>query len=259
MIWNNRGFTGLNRTEVKKPQGISGWGFGLTLAGLLLIIGGFIIFQSNIFLLRHIEISGNRLLAKEEILDRLGLKHRVNLWQTDPEGLARNLLKLPAIRRVTVERKFPDTLIIQVVEREPLCLVDSPKGLLELDEAGVILSVGRTEAAGTLPVLTGLKGFQLVPGLPGRIQHVLYPEGVKLLLAAGADLRQEISQVDVGHFRVYTVDSIQVEFGDTTNLPEKMATLRALLARSDRRRMVEIDLRAPAQPVIRTANDHLSG
>lgn len=249
----------MHHTESDKQSAVSGWGFGLTLMGLALIIGGFVLFHSNVFLLRHIELTGNRLLAKEEILDRVGLSRRVNLLLTDIEGLAQDLLKNPVIRKVTIERKFPDTLIIQVVERDPLCLVDSKKGLLELDEAGVVLSVSRPESVGNLPVMTGLKGLELIPGPPSSVRHVLFSDGVKLLLAAGSDLRREISQVDVAQFRLYTVDSIQVELGDTTYLPEKMASLRTLLAGSDRRRMNGIDLRVPAQPVIRMERAQNSG
>ncbi|HEX2952793.1 MAG TPA: FtsQ-type POTRA domain-containing protein [Bacillota bacterium] len=224
--------------------------YGLVLLILLIMIGGFIFFQSDFFLLRKIELSGNSSLSKEELLDRTGLNQRINIFQVDLGEYRHRLLNFPEIYRVNLERKLPDTLILHVTERKALCLIPKSDGFYEVGSDGVIIRKRNEQEPINLPVLTGLKNSP--SGQPPKLHSKSFSDAQKIVLATDGALRTELSEVDLVHYRLYTTDSIQVELGNTSRIEEKIAALHLLLASNDRRGIIGIDLRVPSQPIVLT-------
>lgn len=227
-------------------------GFGLTLLGLLLLVGGVIFFQSDYFLLRQIDFSGRCSISNEELLERTGLNQRINIFQINLKRLEKRFLLIPQIQSVTLSRRLPNRLSVHIVERIPFCLVARNEGLLAIGVDGTVIEKRGADRPADCPILTGLRQKPLTGGVLKRFDDPLFHQGIDILQAAGVGLRAELSEVDLVRYRLFTRDSIQVELGDTIRIQEKMDGLRALLTNSDRRKIIGIDLRVPSQPVVLT-------
>lgn len=114
------------------------------------------------FAIRHVEIAGAQHTSGAD-LD--ALKNRYtgkNLFHIDIAGLRREVVALPWVSRVEIEKKLPDTLRIVIVERVPVALAETDRGVAYVDEQGTAFaeltpSVGDPD----LPLITGASGADL--------------------------------------------------------------------------------------------------
>jgi cell division protein FtsQ len=194
--------------------------------------------ESEYFSLHEVEISGNSLVSREEILRALGISDQHSLLSFNVEGAAASLLALPYVARAEVRRALPDRLVVEVVERKPLALL-ALGPLYLVDEDGAIFK--RLEASDPegLPIVTGLSRELLSrpdPRLTAAVQ------AVKVLREAGAFSRFSISEVHLGEeFEVTLVlapDGARASLGrvpaDGAGLSarlERLARVTAALAR----------------------------
>ncbi|MBI2504954.1 MAG: FtsQ-type POTRA domain-containing protein [Candidatus Latescibacteria bacterium] len=114
------------------------------------------------FRLQALEVKGLRLLHGQEILAASGLSEGQNLLLVDLDQVAGRLQTLPWVRKVYLERRPPDRLRVQVVERRRLAWICLDQ-LYGIDEDGVLLPAEK-EAAETradldLPLFSGFEGI----------------------------------------------------------------------------------------------------
>jgi cell division protein FtsQ len=92
------------------------------------------------FAVRQIEFTGavhTPRAAVEGVTNRyVGL----NLFKIDIARVQHDLRSLPWIQRIAIEKKLPNTLRINIVERTPAALLRGPSGIRYVDAAGVTLS-----------------------------------------------------------------------------------------------------------------------
>jgi len=142
------------------------WAMGviiLLVLGVYTFIQGarYLIEQTDLFLLKKIEVTGNRYIDREDILSRVKLELNQPLYQIDPRELTKELLQNKYIRAVSISRNLPGTLVIDVQERQPVFyLID--KYIYMVDESGIILKKLPTMPINKIPVVTGLKVAQLL-------------------------------------------------------------------------------------------------
>jgi len=138
------------------------------------------------FAIRHVEINGAQHTSRAD-LDALRTRYAgKNLFHIDIAGLRREVVALPWVSRVEVEKKLPDTLRILVVERVPVALAETDKGVAYVDESGSAFAE-LTPAVGDpdLPMVTGASGAELA-----RCVTVL-----RRLRAQDAELYARVSEV----------------------------------------------------------------
>lgn len=161
------------------------------------------------FRVRRVEVVGSRFAAPYEVVEASGITRASNVFD-DTDVWRRTLLRHPMVADVRVERRLPGTIVLRVVEVEPIALVRTPE-LRMVDPAGRVLPV---EAAGfdvDLPVIAipssidadGRLGDataaalvdalarvrRLEPGIAARVSEVLpQPDGgVRMVLTAPDD------------------------------------------------------------------------
>lgn len=143
------------------------WGVGGIVASGLVVLG---ITQSprvlrrlEVFRVTQVEVIGTRYLAPHEALAVSGIDEGSNLFD-DAEPWLAALGAHPLVEDVTLEREFPGTLILRVVEVAPVALVATPV-LLPVDARGRILPIEPTAVEMDLPVI----GVQSRAGPDGRL------------------------------------------------------------------------------------------
>jgi cell division septal protein FtsQ len=90
----------------------------------------------SLFSLDRFHVSGNARARTADILATLGAFRGRNLITLGLSGVADRLGENPWIDRVTLAKRFPDGLAVQVVERRPVALVSEEGRLSWVDGAG---------------------------------------------------------------------------------------------------------------------------
>jgi cell division protein FtsQ len=116
------------------------------------------------FELQVINITSDGRLLPEQLREYAGLQTGTNLFSIDFDRLRRTLEEVPLVESVTIERKLPDTLNINVIERVAMAQIRwNPRALPFLvDRYGVILPM--TRSGQSLPLVEGLKLEKIRPG-----------------------------------------------------------------------------------------------
>ncbi len=156
-----------------------------------------LVHHSDMFVLRNIEVSGNRYVKEAEIVAAAELQPGMRLMEVDPDRVvARILERIKYLEGVSVGRSFPSTLMISVQERQPVAyLVDHR--VYMVDRHGVILLKKPDMDLQNLPLISGLTVRKLLQ------------DRQPLLDALG--LIQKIKEVDDGLFHVISEIHLNVK------------------------------------------------
>jgi cell division protein FtsQ len=83
-----------------------------------------------------IQLSGNRYVRPGDISAQLGFGPGDSIFTADPQQARANLRKLDWIRDAQISVRYPDTILVHVVEKEPFALWQSDRGLYAVDRGG---------------------------------------------------------------------------------------------------------------------------
>jgi len=159
--------------------------------GLLLLVGGpiwvmksgwlarqqenFIAYTADNGLgLKDIFIQGRVQTDPKDIEAALGIKVGDPLLTFDVEAARTRLEALPWIKHATVQRRYPDTLFVQLEEREPFAFWQREKKLSLVDKTGFVLTTENLGRFAGKPQLIGNEA----PQRAAELFHELgvYPE-----------------------------------------------------------------------------------
>jgi len=154
----------LHRNSLRAPEVKRGF---LIIALLTLIVAGSLVCgavygyhwlsRSDFFQLTAIDIVGNQEVSKETIVQLAGVDLHANLLALDLAGIAPKIRGYGWIESVELRKEWPSRLRIEVRERRPLALLNTPKGLYYVDSKGELFAPlnGQTEL--DFPIITGLE------------------------------------------------------------------------------------------------------
>lgn len=195
--------------------------------------------RMEFFRVRRLVIEGTRYAAPDEIVSRLRVDTTASIWDGVSPLVAR-VREHPQVREVRIRRRLPGTLVVQVTERPPVALVNTPTGLRVTDADGVILPVDPTAIDVDLPVLATRDTLLL--RLLSEVQITL-----PALYAQVSDARRGAEGavvLDLASIRLLAGADVS-----SGRLAEALAVQQDLVTRG--RRAVELDLRFRDQVVAR--------
>lgn len=200
------------------PKRVPRWKLALIASGLVVVAaspwwGLLILRRLDFFHVRRIEIVGGRYIVQSDIVTLLHVDTLASVW--DPTGpLVARIARQPQVERVTIHRKLPGTLVVDITENLPVALVPSTRGLLSAyDARGVQLPIDLARIPVDAPVLCRPDPALLrllgsvraaLPILYGRISEVCPEKGGEFLFTLDelpvrtmADVTvDELNQVD---------------------------------------------------------------
>lgn len=140
------------------------FGFLYKLLSALLIFAALLVGCVVFFRVNTVVVSGNSRYAEAEVIQSSGVEQGDNLFALNKYQISRQIYtQLPYVDEVSIHRKLPDTLLIQVTESYPvaaLCaggeywLLDARCKLLERGDA----SLAQGKAGGAGPDAIGARG-----------------------------------------------------------------------------------------------------
>lgn len=213
-----------------------------TLLGLVLTA-----VYSPILALREVRVEGTSRVSAEEVVAALDGQLGVPLALLDFGAIETELGAFPLIRSYVTETLPPDTLVIHVVEREPVGSVAVTGGYQLVDPAGIVLQ----ESVDRLP------GVPLIDLAGAVVSSPAFDSAVQVLLSLPPAL---LAQVDT--ISAHTQDDVtlvltgvgqRVAWGSADDSVQKAALLAALIAVTDPAQAGEFDVSAPSNGVFRPA------
>ncbi|MEV0706577.1 cell division protein FtsQ/DivIB [Nocardia aurea] len=111
---------------------------------------------------RTVDIDGLSAVGDAEVHERLRIPSGRSMLRIDTDAMARRVADIPKVSSVRVQREFPSTVRVSVVERTPVLYFESPQGAHLVDAQSTEFAI---EAA---PI--GVP--QLITGNPGSADPV---------------------------------------------------------------------------------------
>ena len=196
------------------------------------------------FRVRSVDIQGIQRMDSKPVFELAVDQKSMAMPLVDVSAIRERLLKYGWVKDARVSRRLPDTLVIDIVERQPAALWQDEQQLSLIDAEGVVLDRVPISAMPDLPLLMG-------PGANAQSRNL------EALLAEAPTLRPQLESASwVGKRRW----DLNFQSGETVALPEGTAAAKAALAKFAKldksagllgRGIVRIDLRIPGKMVVR--------
>ena len=200
------------------------------------------------FTLKRVEITGAQRVSRLAIYNVAFDQDSMAMPLVDLAATRARLLRFGWIREARVSRRLPDTLVIDIVERQPVAIWQNNQQLSLIDADGVVLEPVRIDHMPNLPLVIG----------PDANRHMA---GLGELLQAAPRLRPQIAGATwVGERRW----DIRFQSGELLTLPEGDEEARRAIARfamMDQqdpllgRGFARIDMRDPRRTYVRISRE----
>jgi cell division protein FtsQ len=247
-----------SKLPVKEAQAnrLAGWAFSLfvlAIAGVALVAldvpakvgvaAGEAVGDAG-FRVKSIDVRGIKRMDPRPVYELAADQKTTAMPLLDVSGIRERLLEYGWVKDARVSRRFPDTLVIDIVEREPAALWQDEDRLTLIDREGVVLDRVPVSQMPDLPLLIG----------KGANAHAVALDG--LLNKAPALKAQLVSATWVGERRW----DLAFQSGETVALPEgdaAAATALTRFAKMDKsagllgRGILRFDLRIPGKMTVR--------
>lgn len=210
---------------------------GAKIGGLiiLLIITVFALMLTPYFHIKWFDITGNEKVTNEQIIQTANLQYNTNLFKVNLKNAESAISKIPYINTVTVRRKLPDGIRVQVTECVPVAYMPFGTAYVMIDENGKLLeTVDKLENGPALPVVNGITvdNFQL-----GMSLSETNPNEAKALKSLLEKLREYELYDRVSAFDISNSDNLSFVFdqhkkvvvGDSYRLDYKLMMLKAAI------------------------------
>ncbi len=193
------------------------------------------------FRVKDILVTGRDHIEANDLLSHLNVAHNAPIFGIDIAFAQKSIASIPWVQDVTVTRRLPDKIVVQITERDPVALWQYQKKLSLIDETGRVLTSRGLEAYQSLPLVVG-------EDAPEHIKELLG------LLKAEPEVADELqSAARIGGRRW----DLHLKSDMTVKLPEEDVelALRQLVAMAENDHLLEkniknIDLRIPDQMVV---------
>lgn len=218
-------------------------GLKMALAVVLVVAGlvglGLVLYFTPLMSARGIEVTGVEAVPREEVLDAAQVQLGTPLLQIDTGAVAERVATIRRVASTRVQRQYPSTLRIAVVERVPVVVKDFSDGPHLYDRDGVDFA--------TAPPPTMLPYLDVEhPGPDDPATKA----ALQVITALAPDVAARISRVDapsVASITLTLIDGRVVIWGGADRTAEKAQKLAALLTRPGR----VYDVSSPDLPTVR--------
>lgn len=197
---------------------------------------------SPLLALRQVTVTGVERISAEQVADAVSGQLDIPLALLDFDRIEGELSEFSLIRSYVTETVPPDTLVIHIVERQPIALVARGDSYDQVDPAGVVIAA--SVERGGLPVIdTGGDGTD----------GASFRAAVEVLLAMPADVLASIDTISANTRNDVRLSlagvAPEVAWGSGTESALKASVLARLLDQPECASAEVIDVSAPLAPI----------
>lgn len=222
---------------------------------LLVIFGSIFIYRSDLFHVNNVQVNGSAHLTSQEITSIAAVSDDSTLLRLDSKGIKERLEDNAWVQNAAIHRVFPDTIVIDITEREPGAVVkiNDRSNWVHLGLDGAWLSAATTD-----DWENAMKIIDVSPSMPAPISGAMCADGginnaLDILNSISDDLRSRIVSISAESSiktSLNLVDGVTVAFGDSSDIEVKEAVINSLLNEYEGR-ISYINVRVPTRPTYR--------
>jgi cell division protein FtsQ len=189
---------------------------------VVLFVGlGLLLYFTPIMAARNVVITGVGAVTQEEVIAAAAVKDGTPLLQVNTDDVAERVATIRRVASARVQREYPSTLRITVVERIPVVVKDYPDGPHLFDRDGVDFA--------TAPPPPNLPYLETENPGPGDLPTKAALEVMTALRPEVAGQVAKVSAPSVAAVTLTLVDGREVVWGTNDRTEEKAQKLAALL------------------------------
>lgn len=227
----------------------------LSILGALGCFGGVLgIFISPSFRVEQVTVRRDAGSAGEEVTRATQLAQVIgqNIFLVNTQRVAQEVAQVPSVRQARVMPRFPNAVEVEIVERAPIAVWQTPHGGFLVDDQGYVLAEageGTPPSKPSMMTVRDTTGRELRLGDQVSQRSLLAARELVLAMpAAGVKVRE----VELGaQGLVFVTESgWKVIFGETDALNAKLANLAVMTEQAQKQnlRIAVLDLRPKDRP-----------
>lgn len=212
---------------------------------ILIIIAIYGILHTRLFSVKNIVVLNNNHLTSEDVISISGVSLGDNIYKKSTKDIKNALFKNSYIEDATIKKKLPNTVEIDVTERNINYMIQFSDTYVYLNNQGYMLE--QTTEKANVPIIVGLSTDQNSVVIGGRLNADDLSKMNKIIkiceLAKINELNDLITKIDISDEKNYVVEMESrgkvINFGDCSNysdLNTKMLYLTSILAVTDNSR-----------------------
>ena len=215
------------KTNRRMNPGVLRW---LLLVVPILFVGSatYVVINSSLLRVQEIEVVGAQTLDSRELGLITGLKDQ-SMLMLDVDQAYENVLSLPQVKSVSLERNWPNTITLHVMEREPVALWSVGGRDYAVAADGTVLAGGAPSSAA--PHIVEPNSRRIM-GLGDRVHPDAIAFATRIFRESPQFVGQRVQQLeyrpDIGVTAVFQ-NGMRVTFGDDRAYEYKVAVLSNLL------------------------------
>jgi cell division protein FtsQ len=194
------------------------------LVAIVVTVGlGLVLYFTPLMSVRNFVVDGLRVLPQDEVVVAANVRTGTPLLQVDTNKVADRVAAIRRVASVRVQREYPSTLRVTVVERIAVAVKDFPDGSHQFDRDGVDFATGPPPPG--VPYLDVENPGPSDPPTKAALQ---------VLVALHPDVTVQLARIAAPSLASITLtlkDGRVVVWGTTDRTEEKAETLAALLTR----------------------------
>lgn len=227
----------INKKKMSRRRKLKKHILTMLLAVVVMCVGLVLVF-SLFFKINTVTISGDKVYSDKVVIEKSGIEIGENLFKISEEKLTEKLSgDLPYIKSVTVERKLPDTMIINISAAKEVAAITTAKGFVLLDETGKVLDKNASILKENVAVINNVNLKEYVEGETVVLTDEKKTETlIKLFEAiknADMQLLTEIDLKNINDIKIKYDDRITFAVGSLTNIETKLARGMAALEKEN--------------------------
>jgi len=210
------------------------------------------LYNSHLFDIKEIKITGNRRVTDEKILQLSQIAPGLSLLKISPREIRNALASEVWVKEIEIIRHFPRTLELRVKEREPFASLAIDGHFFLIDQEGVVLEYLKSGPIG--PVIRDVKPAEIEIGK--KVQSDSLANAIacleNLLPSLGQSIK-EISAPSMDDLSFITSEGIRIIYGRAEEMAKKKYILNAILsqAKINNEKIEYIDIRVVSNPVVK--------
>ncbi|MCK0173358.1 MULTISPECIES: cell division protein FtsQ/DivIB [Mycobacteriaceae] len=209
------------------------------LLSVLAVALGLLLYFTPIMSARNIVVVGIDAVPREEVLAAAAVAPGTPLLQVNTDAVAERVATIRRVASARVQREYPSSLRITIVERVPVVVKDYPDGPHLFDRDGVDFATG--PPPGILPYLETANPGPSDPATEAALE---------VMLALPPDVAGQVARIaapSVASITLTLIDGRTVVWGTNDRTEEKALKLAALLTQPGR----TYDVSSPDLPTVK--------
>ena len=231
---------GLERVRKKRTRMTISRRLITILVAIALTVAFGVIIVAAFFRVSEIRVEGNTVYNDQDIIDASGIEYKTNIYLIDGDDVASSIIsQFPFVKTVRIERKVPNTVVLEIESDEALFYVDIDGEFFIVSRDMRVVGIEKSEEdarkryPGTIRLLTP----DISEALVGReivFVRTSYSDEVRKLAAAlsASDLYDKVTTFDVrDKFAVKLIydHRIKATMGDSSDFELKLRFLDKII------------------------------